>query len=189
MESLFENPPVIETEYYLLRGMTPKDSADMFRFMADRETMKFITSHPVTSEKEVQEKIETYLDRLRQGKEIPWMIEDKANGTVIGMVRLHKIHSWHKKAELGAVIREENQRTGVMSEVLESVLAFAFADLGLNRIVGDIFAENKASEKLLKKYGFRKEGQLRQTDFDGRSFHDTVVYSLLKPEFEARRSC
>lgn len=178
--------PVIQTDHYALRELRLKDSSALYSFLADTETMKFITPHPAASEQEVREKIQTYLVRFRKGTEIPWVVEEKGNGTVIGIVRLHKIHSWHKKAELGAVLRKESQNKGVMSEVLESVLAFAFHELGLNRIVGDLFAENEASEKLMIKFGFQKEGRFRQTDFDGREFHDTIVYSLLKNEFAAR---
>ncbi|WP_404459581.1 GNAT family N-acetyltransferase [Oceanobacillus kapialis] len=77
-------------------------------------------------------------------------------------------------------------KKGVMTEILETVLEFGFHKLQLNRIVGDIFAGNKGSKKLMEKFGFQKEGVLRQTDFDGLHYHDTVVYSMLKPEYEEK---
>ncbi|HET7578030.1 MAG TPA: GNAT family protein [Bacillales bacterium] len=184
LNSVFAAIPDIETKHYRLRGMKLADSEQMYPFLADAETMKFITPHPVQSTREVWHEIKIHLEKYHQKREIPWIIEDKQNGAVIGMFRLHKLHTWHKKAELGAIIRKEDQNRGVMTEILGEILAFAFHDLGLNRIVGDIFTENTASEKLLKKYGFRKEGVMRETDYDGSRYHDTVVYSLLKSEYQ-----
>lgn len=87
---------------------------------------------------------------------------------------------------MGAVIRKEYQNKGVMTEVLDVVLDFGFHTLRLNRIVGDIFAGNEGSRRLMERFGFKKEGVLRQTDFDGEKYHDTVVYSLLQAEYRRK---
>lgn len=177
---------IIECERFLLRGMTGNDVEDIFVFMSDHETMKYITPTPVQSQEEMKENIQKSLYNFEMKKEIPWVIVNKVDDDVIGMFRFHKLHFWHKKTEMGVVIRKDFQNKGVMTEILPKVLSFGFHTLGLNRIVGDIFANNKASERLLLKYGFTKEGQLRQTDFDGEKYHDTVVFSMLKHEFMKR---
>jgi [ribosomal protein S5]-alanine N-acetyltransferase len=186
-ENVFVEIPQLETNHYVLRGITYEDSFKMFDFMSNRKTMQYITPHPVQTVEELVQNIEVSLKNFKDSKEIPWVILDKANGNFIGMFRFHKLNFWHKKAEMGVVIRAEYQNQGVMSEILQTILPFGFNTLGLNRIVGDIFAENKGSEKLLKKFGFQKEGQLRQTDFDGSRYHDTIVFSLLKSEYDSNR--
>ncbi|MEB1809278.1 MAG: GNAT family N-acetyltransferase [Bacillaceae bacterium] len=180
--------PTLEAENYFLRGMTNEDVSDLFIFMSNAETMRFITPHPVQSEQELQANIETSLENFREEKEIPWVIIHKQSDEIVGMFRFHKLNMWHKKTEMGVVIRRDFQRRGVMSEILASVLPYGFNTLGLNRIVGDIFAKNKGSEKLLMNYGFKREATLRQTDFDGTQYHDTVVFSLLKSEFTSRQT-
>ncbi len=188
IEEIFTRIPVLETDHYILRGMTEKDAREMFQFMGDRQTMKFIKPDPVQNQQEMLQEIEDRLEKYGMRKEIPWVIETKAAGELIGTFSLHKLHLFHRKAEMGAVIREDFQRKGVMSEIIGEILEFGFGPLKLNRIVGDIFAHNEGSERLLAKFGFRKEGVLRQTDFDGERYHDTVVFSLLKAEYEAVRS-
>lgn len=183
IEEIFSDIPVLETEHYMLRGMTKDDAEEMFTFMSDKETMKFITPDPVESIAALKEKIRCQLKGFSERKEIPWVIISKSNGDIVGKFSLHKINMWHRKTEMGVVIRKAYQNRGVMTEILRKVLAFGFGPLDLNRIVGDIFAANPGSEKLLKRHGFRKEGIMRQTDFDGSEFHDTVVYSLLKAEY------
>ncbi|SHG49801.1 GNAT family N-acetyltransferase [Ornithinibacillus halophilus] len=175
--------PVIETDNFRLRGMKISDAEALFSFMKQKETMRYITPNPVTSVEELQKNIQGYLDNFHNHKEIPWVITDLKTNQVIGQFRLHKLNYWHKKTELGVVISDSYQRKGVMTELLGLVLTFIFETLDFNRVVGDIFADNEGSRKLLEKYGFTKEGVLRQTDFDGENYHDTVVYSMLKSEY------
>ncbi len=178
--------PTLRTEHYLLRGLEEKDAESLYQIMKNETTMKYITPHPIQSLDEMREKIIDYLQNFKDEKEIPWVIVHRESNCVIGVFRLHKLHMWHKKAELGAIIHPDFQNSGVMSQVLERTLAYVFNEIGLNRIVGDIFSENVASRALLKKFGFIKEGIFRQTDFDGVHFHNTEVYSMLKPEYEKR---
>jgi [ribosomal protein S5]-alanine N-acetyltransferase len=175
--------PKLETKNYLLRGISLKDAHSLFLIMNDAETMKFITPHPIQTIEEMKIKIKEHLIHFQKEKEIPWVVIKKSNNEVIGMFRFHKLHLWHKKAEMGVVLHKDYQQKGVMTEVIREILPFGFYVLGLNRIVGDIFEENEGSRRLLKKFGFRKEGTLRQTDFDGERYHNTVVYSILKDEY------
>ncbi|KQL51220.1 alanine acetyltransferase [Heyndrickxia shackletonii] len=175
--------PVIETDNYYLRGLTLEDAANMFPFMSDHETMKYITPHPVRTIKELEASILRNLENFKQKKEIPWSIVHKQNNQVVGMFRFHKLHTWHQKVEMGVVIHKDFQKKGVMTEILPEILEFGFNTLGLNRIVGDIFADNEGSKRLMEKFGFHKDGVLRETDFDGERFYDTVVYSMLKSEY------
>lgn len=184
----FTRVPTLETEKYLLRGIEIEDASNLYRFLRDKETMKNITPHPVQGEEEVKEAIKESLTKFDNQKEIPWVIIHKEDGDLIGQFRLHKIHLWHRKAEMGAVIRDDYQNRGVMTEIIQVILPFVFDSLKLNRLVGDIFARNDGSRKLLEKFGFTKEGVLRDTDFDGEAFHDTVVYSMLKEEYEVRKN-
>ncbi|MDZ5471594.1 GNAT family N-acetyltransferase [Bacillus sp. 31A1R] len=181
---MLSNIPEIEVGQFVLRGMELDDAPDMFEFMSDRETMKYITPNPVKNVEEMKEYILSCIDRFKREKEIPWVIVDKKTNRLIGVFRLHKLHFWHKKAEMGVVIHKDFQQKRVMTEVLNEMIPYTFNVLGLNRLVGDIFANNVGSKKLLEKYGFHRDGVLRQTDFDGTNFHDTVVYSMLKDEFE-----
>jgi [ribosomal protein S5]-alanine N-acetyltransferase len=175
--------PVITADHYYLSYMETEYAPQMYKFLGDKETMRYLTPHPPQTIKEVEEKIAVHQEQYLAEKEIPWVIKDSTAEEIIGMFRLHKLSYWHKKAEMGVVIRKDYQRKGVMKKILPKVLAYCFQDLGLNRVVGDIFAENMGSRKLLLAHGFKEEGILRQTDFDGKRYHDTVVFSLLKDEY------
>lgn len=178
--------PILETKSYILRGMNIDDSRKLFTFMGDRETMKYLTPHPVETEKEMKDYIIASLEKLSQQKELPWVVINKETEELIGMFRLHKLNMWHKKAEMGVVIRKEFQERGVMTEILRMMIPYCFQVLDLNRLVGDIFSKNEGSKKLLMKFGFHMDGILRETDYDGKEFHDTIVFSMLKDEFNSK---
>jgi [ribosomal protein S5]-alanine N-acetyltransferase len=180
----FEEIADIDLNDYYLTAMEESHAQQMFLFLSDKETMKYLTPHPPESVEEVAETINKSLQQFKQKKEIPWVLKEKTTDNVIGMFRLHKLNFWHRKTEMGVVISKAFQKRGVMTQVLPEVLSFCFNELGLNRVVGDIFAENAGSRKLLLAHGFREEGVLRQTDYDGERYHDTIVYSLLKSEYE-----
>ncbi|MGM0844760.1 MAG: GNAT family N-acetyltransferase [Bacillota bacterium] len=182
-----ESIPVIETENYCLIEMSESYAQKMYEFLGDKGTMKYLTPHPARSVIEVTKGIQESLQQFKLQKEIPWLIKEKESGKIIGMFRLHKLNLWHSKTEMGVVISKGYQKRGVMTELLPKVLSFCFDELGLNRVVGDIFAENEGSRKLLLSQGFQEEGVLRHTDFDGERYHDTVVYSILKAEYSNKR--
>ncbi|MGD6803732.1 GNAT family N-acetyltransferase [Rossellomorea vietnamensis] len=178
-----ESIPVIETENYLLTEMKEDYASHMFEFLGDRVTMKYLTPHPDKTVQEVAESIKHSLKQFSMQSEIPWVIKEKHSRKIIGIFRLHKLNFWHSKTEMGVVISREYQKKGVMTELLPVILSYCFNNLKLNRVVGDIFAENEGSRKLLLAHGFCEEGVLRQTDFDGEKYHDTVVFSMLRNEY------
>ncbi|MEC3884999.1 GNAT family N-acetyltransferase [Halobacillus sp. HZG1] len=175
--------PVFKMEKIKLRELKTSDAPSLFQFMSRQDTMKYITPCPVLSLEEMEAYIEERLDGFHKQEEIPWVIEDE-RGKCVGLFRFHKLNHWHRKAEMGAVIHPDYQKKGVMTQVLLTLLPYGLDSLNLNRIVGDIFAGNEGSRRLLNKFGFREEGVLRETDFDGESFQDTVVFSMLKREYE-----
>lgn len=177
------NIPELETNRFILRGIREQDAKGLLPILSDKAVMKYITPHPVQAIDELETEITEQLRRFKEKKEVPWVINEKESQQIIGIFRFHKLRMWHKSAEMGVVIRKESQRTGVMSELLPKLLDFAFNTLELNRVVGDCFSENQGSRKLLEHFGFSKEGVLRQTDFDGVRFHNTMVFSLLREEY------
>ena len=71
-----------------------------------------------------------------------------------------------------------------MYEALRVLIPSLFVDLRLNRVEATILEENIASQKLLKKLGFKKEGKLRNYLKINGSWRDHVIYGLLQNDFK-----
>ena len=97
-------------------------------------------------------------------------------------------HNWsedHSRAELGYALKsDEFKRKAYMTEALQFVIPYGFNTMQLNRIEAMVGTENIASQKLLLKFGFTKEGIMREHYFVDGEYQDSIIYSLLQSEYE-----
>lgn len=70
-----------------------------------------------------------------------------------------------------------------MTESVKAVLSYGFNDLSLNRIEALVDIKNEISIKILNKFGFRKEGILRQHICNNNTSSDSLIFALLKEEY------
>ncbi|WP_143522615.1 GNAT family N-acetyltransferase, partial [Pseudomonas sp. 2822-17] len=76
-----------------------------------------------------------------------------------------------RRAEIGYEIHPDFWRKGYTSEAVKEVISYGFEGLDLNRIGAVVFIENQASNQLLSKMGFQREGILRDYMYQyGKSF-------------------
>lgn len=120
---------------------------------------------------------------------------DAATGELLGAVNL--VHYPEREAgELGLWIVREARGRGVGAAALSLMIRYAFEQVGLGRVEAMIETPNEASQGMVRKLGFTREGVLRgylasrgPRDDDlvdpahGRI--DQVMFSLLRPEWEA----
>lgn len=72
---------------------------------------------------------------------------------------------------------------GTGRELGESMLQFAFAELGLHKLCGQALAFNERSMKFHLRLGFKQEGVLRDQHFDGQHYHDVICLGLLAADW------
>lgn len=88
-------------------------------------------------------------------------IWDKDQARLIGLLHLDRIDWQLPKGELAFFLDPEFSRKGLMTEVLIKVLAFAFEELGLQKVKLSLDVDNYPGQRLARKCGFRREGDLR----------------------------
>ena len=71
-----------------------------------------------------------------------------------------------------------------MTEVVARVLTFAFKQLKLEKIALRTLADNAASQRLARKVGFRREGDLRsEYRKPSGALLDMILYGLTREEY------
>lgn len=90
-----------------------------------------------------------------------------------------------RSAELGYWLAPAYWGRGIMTEAVRRICAYTFAETDIVRIYAEVFSPNTASQRVLEKCGFGKEGVKRRSVFKNGEFFDSVVYALLKPEEQA----
>jgi ribosomal-protein-alanine N-acetyltransferase len=89
--------------------------------------------------------------------------------------------------EIGYWLAESFWGMGIMVEAVKILTGFVFngkTGINFNRIFAGVFESNTASEKVLIKAGYKKEGVLRKCVFKEDKFLDQYIYSILKDEWE-----
>ncbi len=89
-----------------------------------------------------------------------------------------------QSASMGYWIGKQYTRKGYMNEALNILIPSLFIDLRLNRIEAATLHENIASRNLLKKIGFKKEGELRNYLQINGVWRNHIMYSLLETDLK-----
>ena len=99
----------------------------------------------------------------------------------LGFVQFSKIPDDHL-ANWGFFTRPEAPR-GSGRKICEAALNFAFLELKLHKVCGQVIEGNSASIRIHSRLGFQKEGLLREQRFLDGSYHSVLHFGLLEQEW------
>jgi RimJ/RimL family protein N-acetyltransferase len=113
--------------------------------------------------------------------DVVFAIEDIDTNLHIGNCALHKI-DWEKEScEMGIVIGEKNYwDKGYGSDVIKSIINFAFADLNLKSIKLDVYKYNRRAIRVYRKCGFELIQIEKKNHFYNGKYWDTLLMELKK---------
>jgi ribosomal-protein-alanine N-acetyltransferase len=134
----------------------------------------------LTSVEQAKQFVEFFAKNYNEKRGIRWGIEIKGHQGIIGTIGFNALFTKHKRAEIGYELHPEYWQKGYATEAVSEVISYGFKELDLTRIGAVVFIENVASNELLIKLGFEKEGVLRNYMYQNGVPYDTNVYSLLK---------
>jgi len=104
----------------------------------------------------------------------------------IGVISLMNVSEANESAELSIIVGDpEDRRKGYGSEAIDLLLRYAFESVGLNRIGLSAFDFNEEAISAYEKLGFVVEGRFRHAIKRRSSFHDAILMSILKSEWQA----
>ena len=90
--------------------------------------------------------------------------------------------------EIGYAILDPAARgKGVASEAARLIVEYLFTNRTLERVEASTDVENIASQKVLEKCGFKREGTMRKARWVGGHYRDYHLYSILREEWMARQ--
>ncbi|NLO35937.1 MAG: GNAT family N-acetyltransferase [Clostridiaceae bacterium] len=112
----------------------------------------------------------------------------RTDSRLIGLVNLDGLDWPNSHVELGVALTDPEARgQGLASEALRLLLDFCFAELGLHRVWARIIEGNGPSVRLFESLGFSREGVLREHVRRSDRFRDMLIFSLLRPEWDASK--
>ena len=119
---------------------------------------------------------------LKQRRAVRCLIVLPQTQEVIGGLNLSRLEWGAKKAGLLSYwLSSTHHRQGYMREALETMVSYAFDELGLHRLEAEVMASNNASVRLLKNLGFAHEGRSYKSIKIVGKWQDHERYALLNP--------
>ena len=102
----------------------------------------------------------------------------------IGVVMLTDIDWKNRTAQFHSKITSKLRGKGYGSKATNALVKYAFEQLNLHCLYAHIIEYNTASQRVKEKCGFKKEGVLRERVYKNGKYHNAVVWSILKGEFD-----
>ncbi|HHY09560.1 MAG TPA: GNAT family N-acetyltransferase [Firmicutes bacterium] len=177
--SFFSQFPVLETERLVLRELRYEDGPDICAYF-NAEVANFYDWWPATVA-EGRGFVRYFKSGYKEEQSIRWGITVKPHDRVVGSSGFSDFDHF-SRAELGYELAREYWGQGIMTEVLQVLIPFGFNSLKLHRIQATVVPGNTASIHLLEKFGFEKEGLLRQYNYVRHRdvWEDALIMALLK---------
>ena len=113
--------------------------------------------------------------------EVPLIVADAADGSVVGSTGLHSASWLHRRADAGYWTSPGARGRGLAPRALRLVVAWGFAEFGLERIGLFADVENRASQRVAERAGFAREGVLRRYLVMQGESRDCVAYGIVRP--------
>lgn len=127
---------------------------------------------------------EQWRKRLAEPDDGTYNLVAVAGGGVVGMLGVHTFPQRPRRRHAGAVgitVHDEWHGKGVGSALLRAGLDLADNWLGLTRLELEVYTDNGPAIRLYERFGFEREGTLRQYAFREGRYVDAYAMSRLRP--------
>jgi RimJ/RimL family protein N-acetyltransferase len=116
----------------------------------------------------------------------PFIVEKKDGSKIGFIVHFHVLHlgTGTKQLEIGYTLVPSERGKGLGSEAVKIMVDYLFLSKDIMRIQAQTDQRNTASQKVLEKAGFKKEGTLRKNFFTRGEWTDDYIYSVLREEWK-----
>ena len=129
-----------------------------------------------------EQRIHTMQASFQQGSNLPMAFFSPDRQEMLGTVSLSNIvRSVFQACYLGYSLDVAQQGRGLMFEVLQEVIRYAFDELALHRLMANYVPHNQRSSNLLARLGFIQEGYAREYLKIAGRWQDHVLTALINP--------
>lgn len=176
-------PFQLQTARLTLRFVDHGDAGAMFRLFSDPVALRYWSSGPWLHADQAVDNIEQTLKGYQDGSSLRLAVV-LPDGELIGTVTLYAFDRRNHRCDIGYMLAQPHWGKRYMQEALAALIAYGFGPLELHRIEADIHPDNIASGRILEGLHFRREGLLRERWFVSGEISDSVIYGLLRSDWE-----
>ncbi len=123
--------------------------------------------------------IEGSMHARDEGARFEFIIRERGAGSLIGVIGLKGLDPFTPRAEVGYWVRSSMAGKGYATDALSTLLDFCGQELKLTRIDAQVAESNAASQKVLTKCGFEREGFKRKGELFHGQWLDMILFGKL----------
>lgn len=119
------------------------------------------------------------------GADIGLSVTSRKNGRLVGHIGLHGTTVKDRCATLAVLIGSEHQNRGYGTDAVQTIVRYAFVELGLHRVELGVSGFNERGIAAYRKAGFVEEGRRREAVYRSGAWYDDVLMGQLRTDWEA----
>lgn len=175
----------LQTERLVLRPFWFSDVPDVVNYASDDAYARFLPGIPNPyTERDGEEFVARAI--LRDWSNVGPQFAITREGRAIGGINLHLNGSLLMGAEMGYGLARHFWGQGLTAEAAAAVIDWAFPAYDLAKIFAFANVENRQSWRVMEKLGMKREATLRKHIPGPAGRSDSVLYGLLREEWEDR---
>jgi len=178
----------LETDRLILRDYRPDDFEEYYRLMSDDQTMYYLLDLKQSSIDAARNSFnEVLADKDSDDRKFYFLqMELKEPRETVGSVGYTVTDNTpeNKTVHLGYFSYPKFWGNGYMSEAVNRVLEFAFAENNVYRVTTGCLSENIGSERVMQKNGMVKEAEYKDHEWHDGKLKTRLEYRLLRDEWK-----
>ena len=178
------NKPTLETDRLIIRVLNKNDVADLKEWLGRDEIYTYWGRKANRNEKNPELMFgpdpRPWVKR-KPSPDFDWGIVLKESNKVVGMIAIFDIQN-ARMGDIGYRVNPEYWNMGITTEALKEVIRFIFENTEIDRLNGRADVRNIASNKVMEKCGFIKEGTVRQGKMVS-VYCDYNIYGMLREDY------
>ncbi len=177
----------LKTQRLILREFRQSDFEAVREYENDPETHRF--EREIPGNEAIQAQLDNALTWSRENPRTHYCFaitlqpEDIVRGRLSLALNISDIREW----EIGWTVHFDCRGNGYATEAAKRVLAFAFGELHVHRVVAFCNVLNIASTLVMNKIGMQQDGRLRETRWWNGGWQDEFVYAILDRDWDSRQ--
>lgn len=172
----------------VLRPPRETDIDDLYTLFSDPRITEVWSHEAWTSRGQAEALYRSIVEHAHNGTLFQWAVTEPDRDQLIGTATLSAINRTHRSCMIGYALIPAYQGKGYAREAVGALIRHAFTDLNLHRIGADLEPDNVGSRGVLDAHGFQVEGRQRDTYWLNGRWYDSLLMSLLEPEWRARQA-
>ena len=178
--------PELRGDLVTLRELRSDDAPSLVAHLNCDAVNRHMASCPPTQERFLRF-IEWVSEERRRGSLVCYGVVPFGQPAAIGLIQFWPIERDFFTAEWGFVIGKAFWGTGVFVRGATLAIDAAFDRFNVYRLEARAVVGNTRGNRVLEKLGAVRDGVLRGGFREGNQVHDHVMWSILAPEWRARR--